>query len=87
MNKKCPDCGMLFDKEQGYFLGALIVGYFVEAFSLLPLMVYTLFLKQMALPLVLLMGTAQILIMTPFVTRFAKITWLYVESRLTWSLK
>ena len=32
MNPTCPHCGLRFEREPGYFLGAMMVAYFVGAF-------------------------------------------------------
>src|SRR5262249_38193681 len=31
MNDPCPVCGLLFQREEGYFLGAMYFGYFLSA--------------------------------------------------------
>src|SRR5690242_14056243 len=30
MNDPCPDCGLLFQREEGYFLGAMYISYGVS---------------------------------------------------------
>src|SRR5262245_16520130 len=31
MHKQCPECGLLFDREPGYFLGAMYISYPIAA--------------------------------------------------------
>ncbi len=31
MHKQCPSCGLLFEREPGYFLGAMFVSYILSA--------------------------------------------------------
>src|SRR5580765_7077136 len=45
MHRQCPTCGMLFDREPGYFLGAMYISYaLTSAFLFVGLMIgYLLF--------------------------------------------
>ena len=31
MNERCPRCGLLFEREEGFFLGAMVLNYVVSA--------------------------------------------------------
>ena len=83
MNKTCPACGFRFEKEPGYFLGALVAAYFIGAFTVVPTIVVTVFVLRMELSKALGIGIAQCLICHPFLFRYSKLTWLYVEGRMT----
>jgi|GEM_PF-4314640 len=39
MNTRCLNCNLTFEKESGYFLGALVFAYFIGAFSLIPTLI------------------------------------------------
>src|SRR4051812_20169419 len=36
MNEKCPHCGIVFEREGGYFTGAMSISYFISFFLVLP---------------------------------------------------
>ncbi|MFO0808681.1 MAG: DUF983 domain-containing protein [Gemmataceae bacterium] len=37
MNDPCPVCGLLFQREEGYFLGAMYVSYLLGAIAAVPI--------------------------------------------------
>ncbi len=82
-NQKCPSCGASFDKEPGYFLGATVAAYFLSAFTLVPTLAIGLFVLQMDLLPVLLIGGFQLMILHPVLFRLARLVWIFVENRMT----
>jgi hypothetical protein len=39
MNERCPYCGLKFEREQGYFLGAMYFSYCIATVAILLLAV------------------------------------------------
>lgn len=39
MNARCARCGLVFEREEGFFIGALVINYTATALPLLPLLV------------------------------------------------
>ena len=79
MNEKCPQCGMKFDREPGYFLGAM---YFSYLLSILPGLAVVLFIWRISgWPFDLVMGCAFVayLPLVPAVTRWARVLWIHVD--------
>jgi uncharacterized protein (DUF983 family) len=83
MHKECSHCGLIFEKEPGYFLGAIVIAYFVSAFSLVPTLVFSIFYLKLEIPIVLGIGITQIIILHPLLFHYSKLGWLYLESKLT----
>ena len=83
MNRACSECGRVFEKEPGYFLGASVAAYFIGAFSLVPTLVICLLILKLDIVPTLAIGTTQMLILTPFLWRFSRLVWLYAERRMT----
>jgi hypothetical protein len=80
MNDPCPHCGLIFQREEGYFLGAMYVS---TAFSIaLTLPIYV-----MALVLIpghnVLLATAVTLLayipLIPAVFRYSRVIWIYLD--------
>ena len=44
MNDPCPQCGLIFQREEGYFLGAMYAGYFLSIALIVPLFLLALLL-------------------------------------------
>lgn len=85
MNDPCPVCGLIFQREEGYFLGAMYVSYVLGCFILVPL-----FLAIQELlpgrPFVALFVTVLLYLpLVPVVFRWSRVGWIYFERAGCWS--
>ncbi len=83
MNDPCPKCGLIFQREEGYFLGAMYVSYFLSSAVLLPLY----FVGRLLWPELdsfLLVGLITVLYLpaVPTVFRYSRVVWMYVDRSL-----
>ena len=79
MHEKCPVCGLKYEREPGYFLGAM---YFSYLLSIPPVLILVLLLWRLTswrFDLVLVTAFVAYLPLVPFVTRFARVVWMYVD--------
>jgi uncharacterized protein (DUF983 family) len=79
MYERCPVCNLKFEREPGYFLGAL---YFSYALSIPPGLILVLLLWRLTRwPFDWVMFGAFIayLPLVPVVTRWSRVLWLYVD--------
>lgn len=80
MNDLCPDCGLLFEREEGYFLGAM---YFTYAAAVAVLatsfLIATALLPDWSSPVVALLATLPYLPLMPFVFRYSRVLWIYYD--------
>ncbi len=77
MNNRCPACGARFDREPGYFTGAIYVGTAVTA----PLGIGFFYLAALLFPdlhlaLCGLVGAAAVVPLVPLVLRLSRVFWL-----------
>jgi uncharacterized protein (DUF983 family) len=80
MNDPCPVCGLILQREEGYFLGAMYVSYLLGAVVLGG----AYFLGRWLLPgwndhLILLLAILLYLPLTPIVFRYARSIWMHFE--------
>ncbi len=80
MNDPCPECGLLFQREEGYFLGAMYFSYALATGILIPLYL----LAALLLPgrnsiLVAVVATLAYLPFIPLVFRFSRLLWIYLD--------
>jgi uncharacterized protein (DUF983 family) len=80
MNDPCPECGLLFQREEGTFLGAMYVSYLLACLILIPLF----FLGSVLLPCwndiaVGLLALALYVPLTPAVFRYSRVFWVHFE--------
>lgn len=77
MRKNCPQCGKVFEKEPGYFTGAMYVSYalciaeMVAIFLLFKLTPFS--LDYLAYFLILI-----VVLLWPFNFRMSRIIWMYI---------
>lgn len=80
MNDPCPVCDLLFQREEGYFLGAMYLSYALGVAILLP----AYFLADWLLPhwngyLITLLLWLCYLPLTPAVFRYSRVLWVHLE--------
>ncbi len=80
MHEACPSCGLVFEREPGYFVGAMYFGYGLALAAGLP-------------PFLLLLGrglppftvgavvTAWIAVCAPVLWRYSRVIWLHMDQR------
>lgn len=86
MNDPCPVCGLVFEREPGYFLGAMYVSYTIAVIILVPLWFLAgwLFpdLDYMVVPLVAFIPFVPLI---PFVFRYSRVIWIYFDRGTSFS--
>ncbi len=80
MRERCPVCGLVFEREEGYFFGAMYVSYFlsVPAFCLLALLAYEL-LPGRHFAWVLCAAAAGLLLLVPTIFRYSRVIWMHID--------
>jgi len=79
MYDQCPECGLKFDREPGYFLGAM---YFSYLLSILPSLAVVLLIWRLSgwpFDTVMICAFVGYLPFVPAVTRWARVLWIYVD--------
>lgn len=80
MNDPCSVCGLLFQREEGYFLGAMYVSYALSAAVLVPMFFATMALFPEANPLLLTLGVmVAYWPFVPSVFRYSRVIWVYID--------
>ena len=78
MHVQCPVCGLQFEREPGYFVGAMYLSYglgiIATALVWLPMV-----LLGRSLGEVLLASGALLIAASPWLFRYARVLWLYLD--------
>lgn len=80
MNPRCPVCDLVFDREPGYFLGAMYVSYPLSV----PILGLTILIGHWLLPswrIEFIIGLSAIAFIPfmPLVFRYARVIWIYFD--------
>ena len=79
MHERCPGCGLKFEREQGYFLGAMYISY---AIALLIITIFAVLLWAFTRWSIERVVIAAFLIFLPLavpVTLFSRVLWIYLD--------
>ncbi len=79
MNRECPVCGLIFEKENGYFLGAMVVSYFLAGFSVIPTVLLLRFYYQTSILTMVFVPCVQVVLMNPLLFHASRMVWLYID--------
>jgi uncharacterized protein (DUF983 family) len=79
MHERCPACGLKFEREEGYFLGAMYIGYILAlgTITVLALLLWWLFgwtFNKTVIAAVLLF-----LPLAPALTVMSRVSWIYLD--------
>jgi uncharacterized protein (DUF983 family) len=80
MHVRCPQCDLLYEREPGYFIGAMYISYGM-ATMLIGLLMWLLHLAlpEWDLGWIVLLATALFLPLGPMVSRYARTIWMYFD--------
>ena len=82
MPERCPSCGMYYEREHGYFVGAMAVSYGLAVTLVAILFFGLLRLTHWSPEWVLLVSGATFLPLAPFCFRYSRALWIYLDRRM-----
>jgi hypothetical protein len=80
-NVQCPECHLKFEREQGYFVGAMYMSYLLALLFALPLAV-VLYVLDVSFALSVVAIGAQLTLCSPFLFQYSRILWLHLDQTL-----
>ncbi len=82
MNERCPVCSLKFEREEGYFLGAMVIDYGVGLIivSILGLILWV--FTKWGFDKTLIAAFLLFLPAVPTVTRLGRVLWIYFDQSL-----
>lgn len=84
MNDKCPTCGLTFEREPGYFLGAMYISYGMSVGVMgLFMLIGHLLWPEVDLGWMVLGAAVVYLPLVPLVFRYSRVIWIHFD-RWAW---
>lgn len=80
MHDECPECGVGFEREPGFFYGAMYFSYGIGLALAAPVSIL-LFLKGFSEPIIFLVAIAQLAIVSPLLFRYSRVAWIHFDQR------
>jgi uncharacterized protein (DUF983 family) len=78
MRKTCPVCGLEYEREPGYFTGAMYASYFIGIFLTLPVWMAMLF-SGASLAAVLTVAISLVVLFTPISFHYSRVIWMQID--------
>jgi len=82
MNDRCPVCGLHFNREPGYFLGAMYISYGLALALIFALGSALWVLTRWRLDKVALWAVVVFLPFAPMLTFLARVLWIYLDQAI-----
>ncbi len=79
MNPSCPVCGLRFEREPGYFLGAMYISYAMAVPVLVGFLVLFIWVLHVKWNHALLFAALCLVPFAPFLTLLARVIWIYFD--------
>ena len=81
MYEQCPVCGIRYEREEGYFMMSIFIGYILgTAAAILPILLM-LWLKASLITHIAVVS-ALIIVLSPLIFRYSRVIWLHVDELL-----
>lgn len=82
MNEHCPVCGIKFEREAGYFLMAIFIGYILSFATVIPVLLLFYLTMELSIWGYVIAATITLVIAAPFIFRYGRIIWLHIDEIL-----
>ena len=79
MLERCPNCDLKFEREQGYFLGAMYISYGLALITIVVLALLLWASTSWSLQKITLLAILLFLPLAPTLTLFSRVLWIYLD--------
>src|SRR5579872_3838105 len=79
MHEACPSCGLQFNREQGYYIGAMYVSYLLSIPPVLVLVMILWRLAHWSFGAAIVGAFVAYLPVVPLAVRLSRVIWIYVD--------
>ncbi|MBZ5648654.1 MAG: DUF983 domain-containing protein [Acidobacteriia bacterium] len=79
MHERCPVCGLKYEREQGYFLGAMYMSYAMAVPLLAAFLALFWWLTDWGWNAILLSSALALVPFAPVLTLFARVLWIHLD--------
>ena len=79
MHIRCPDCGLRYEREQGYFIGAMYVSYALGALLLGLLLLLVWLVTRWMLERALVAAFVLFLQLVPGIMIYSRVLWVHID--------
>ena len=82
MFERCPVCDLKFEREEGYFLGAMYISYGLALVTIILLVALLRFFTNWSIVKDLVWAIVLFLALAPTLTLLARVLWIYLDQAI-----
>ena len=82
MWERCPNCGLKFEREQGYFLGAMYISYGLALMTIVAFGLALWAVTSWSLQKITVWAILLFLPLVPVLTLFSRVLWIYLDQAI-----
>jgi uncharacterized protein (DUF983 family) len=79
MNEVCPVCDLKFEREQGYFLGAMYISYLLALLTILGIAVVLWIFFRWSIQKTAIWAVVLFVPLAPTLTLLSRVMWIYLD--------
>ena len=79
MHERCPTCSLKFEREPGYFLGAMYLSYGLALIVIVVLAAILWFATRWSLQKITVWAIVLFLPLAPVLTLFSRVLWIHLD--------
>ena len=80
-HKHCPHCGLLYEREHGYYLNSMFIAYTLGFLIILP-SAFVLFWFDASIPFFSVTIVVETLLLWPLIFRYSRVIWMHMDQVL-----
>ncbi len=79
MHRTCPHCGIEYERERGYFMMSVFVGYVMSFFVVIPVLLGLYLTVRPSLNSYLLGAIIALVLAIPLIFHYARVIWMHLD--------
>ena len=82
MREFCPTCGLKYEREPGYFTGAMYASYFLGIFTTAPAWAGML-MAGASYTAIVVVGIGLVVVLMPLYFHYSRVLWMHIDAYFT----
>ena len=79
MHECCPACGLKYEREPGYFTGAMYASYFLGIFTTAPVWLGML-MAEASYAAIVIVGVGMVVVLMPVYFHYSRVLWMHIDA-------
>jgi uncharacterized protein (DUF983 family) len=78
MHEHCPVCGVKYERETGYFMNSIFIGYVMAFLVIVPVLLFLYFSGASAFWYTIAVSII-LAVLSPIIFRYARVIWMHMD--------